>query len=105
MESSFTSVIIPAYNEAPAISHVIGDIPNHLVNEVIVVDNGSTDQTAKIAQNHGAQVIFQPKRGYGNACLAGIANLNEKTEIVVFLDGDYSDDPHQIADFIKTFIK
>ena len=102
MESSFTSVIIPAYNEAPAISHVIENIPSQLVNEVIVVDNGSTDQPAKIAQKQGARVIFQPERGYGNACLAGIANLNKKTEIVIFLDGDYSDNPHQIADFIKT---
>ena len=72
MESSFTSVIIPAYNEAPAISHVIENIPSQLVNEVIVVDNGSTDQTAKIAQKQGARVIFQPERGYGNACLAGL---------------------------------
>lgn len=102
MQSSFISVIIPAYNEAPALSHVIADISRQLVKEVIVVDNGSTDQTARVAQKHGAQVVFQPERGYGNACLAGIANLNKKTEIVVFLDGDYSDDPHQIIDFIRT---
>lgn len=96
------NVIIPALNESAAISKVIGDIPD-FVQEIIVVDNGSTDTTAEMAKNAGATVLHESKKGYGNACLKGLdylKNLDQKTDIVVFLDGDYSDYPEQISDVI-----
>jgi glycosyltransferase involved in cell wall biosynthesis len=88
------SVIIPAFNEEEAIGHVLDEIPPS-VAQVVVVDNGSTDATAAVAQAHGAAVVAEPTRGYGQACLAGIAIL-ESTDIVVFLDGDYSDYPEEM---------
>ncbi len=88
------SVIIPALNEEQAIAKVLRAIPGW-VDEVIVVDNGSTDQTAAIARHHGAHVVRQPFRGYGAACLAGIAAAPQ-AEILVFLDGDFSDHPEQM---------
>lgn len=88
------SVIIPALNEEQAIAKVLAAIPAW-VDGVIVVDNGSTDQTAAIAQHHGAQVVRQPFRGYGTACLAGIAAAPD-VDILVFLDGDFSDHPEQM---------
>lgn len=96
------NVIIPALNESAAISKVIGDIPD-FVQEIIVVDNGSTDTTAEMAKNAGATVLHESKKGYGHACLKGLdylKNLDKKTDIVVFLDGDYSDYPEQMLDVI-----
>ena len=96
------NVIIPARNESSAISKVIGDIPD-FVQEIIVVDNGSSDPTAEVAKNAGASVLHEPQKGYGHACLKGLdylKNLNKKTDIVVFLDGDYSDYPEQMSDVI-----
>ena len=84
------SVIIPTYNEAQSIDHVIGDIPRDLVTEILVVDSNSTDGTPAIAARMGAHVLHEPRRGYGRACLTGLANANSP-DIVVFLDGDYSD--------------
>ena len=94
-------VIIPAYNEEPGIARVIADIPRDLISETIVVDNGSTDRTAMKAREAGARVISQPDRGYGAACLAGIAGLPPGTQVVLFLDGDYSDDPAQAKDLLQ----
>ena len=94
------SVIIPVLNEEGAIAKVINDIPKTLVQEIIVVDNGCTDRTAEIAQKLGAKVVTEPRRGYGSACLAGIAAI-QTTDIVVFLDGDYSDDPTEIQSLIQ----
>ena len=99
-------VIIPAYNEAAAISKVIGDIPN-FVQETIVVDNGSTDLTNEVAKCTGATVLVEPNKGYGSACLKGIEyiqNSNQKTDIVVFLDGDYSDYPEQMSEIIAPIL-
>ena len=96
------NVIIPALNESAAISKVIGDIPD-FVQEIIVVDNGSTDTTAEMAKNAGATVLHESKKGYGRACLKGLdylKNSDQKTDIVVFLDGDYSDYPEQMSDII-----
>jgi len=101
MKQLQAAIIIPVYNEEASIGHVIDDIPKELVTEIIVVDNRSTDQSAIVAQRKGARVVYQPKRGYGSACLTGIANLSEKTEIVIFMDGDYSDDPHQLSDLLN----
>ena len=97
---STVSVIIPVLNEENAIAKVIADIPKTghngeiTVQEIIVVDNGCTDNTAAIAKRNGARVVTEPRRGYGYACLAGIAALaTAPPDIVVFLDGDYSDYP------------
>jgi rSAM/selenodomain-associated transferase 1 len=88
------SVIIPALNEAAAIGRVIADIPAW-VDEILVADNGSTDDTAPVAQAAGARVVAEPQRGYGKACLTAIAAL-AAPQIVVFLDGDYSDNPKEM---------
>ncbi len=90
------SVIIPALNEAASIGLVIRDIPPGLASEIIVVDNGSTDGTAEIARQAGARVVHEPHRGYGAACLAGIAAA-DNPDIIAFLDGDYSDYPEELA--------
>jgi len=88
------SVVIPTYNEAPSIGRVLADIPR-LVNEVLVVDSDSTDGTATIAREMGAKVLHEPRRGYGRACLTGLAAVNTP-DVVVFLDGDYSDRPAEM---------
>ena len=99
-------VIIPAYNEADSIAHVIKDIPN-TVNEVIVVSNTSTDDTEANAKKAGATVLKETNKGYGYACLKGmkhIANQNEKPDIIVFLDGDYSDYPEELTKIVAPII-
>ena len=89
------SVIIPTRNEAQAIGRVLADVPRNLVNEVIVVDNCSSDGTPEIAARMGARVIFETRRGYGQACLTGVAAA-DAPDVVVFLDGDYSDRPAEL---------
>ena len=99
-------VIIPAYNEENAIVKVIQDIPS-IVDEIIVVDNNSSDQTAKNAREAGAKVLTELKRGYGYACLKGmdyIKTLSEKPAIIVFLDGDFSDYPEELTKLIAPII-
>ncbi len=100
-------VIIPAYNEEGSIGKVINDIPK-LVDEVIVVSNNSTDQTEQNAKDAGATVLLEKQKGYGYACLKGmeyIANQKEKPNIIVFLDGDYSDYPEQLVEIIEPIVK
>ncbi|GEQ85325.1 glycosyl hydrolase [Patiriisocius marinistellae] len=99
-------VIIPAYNEADSIGLVINDIPA-TVDEVIVVSNGSTDNTEAVATNAGATVLIEEKMGYGYACLKGIRHVEsskKKADIVVFLDGDYSDYPQQLTELVEPII-
>ncbi len=92
-----TLVIIPAFNEARAIGRVIGDIPDALVDEVVVVNNASTDETERNARAAGATVLTEPRQGYGYACLRGIEYAKRKRpDIVVFIDGDYSDHPDEM---------
>ncbi len=93
------AVIIPALNEASAIAQVIDAIPPW-VTQIIVADNGSTDRTPQLAQQHGAMVVHQPHRGYGAACLAGIAAL-DRPDIVVFIDGDFSDHPQEMVHLVE----
>src|SRR5208337_4333577 len=89
------SVVIPTRNEAESIGRVLADLPADLVTEVIVVDNNSTDGTREIAARMGAQVVSEPRRGYGQACLTGLVHTNAP-DVVVFLDGDYSDRPAEL---------
>jgi glycosyltransferase involved in cell wall biosynthesis len=89
------SVIIPTHNEAQAIERVLADLPSELTTEVIVVDSNSTDRTPEIAARMGARVIQEPRRGYGRACLTGLA-MSNSPDVVVFLDGDYSDRPSEL---------
>lgn len=102
-------VLIPAWNEEEALPLVLGAIPKTWVRQVIVCDNGSTDGTAAVAMDRGAVVITEKKRGYGSACLAGMSYLqslpaSEQPEIVVFLDGDYSDFPEDLPKVVGPII-
>ena len=90
------SIIIPAYNEESSIGLVLDALPQEKIHEIIVVDNGSTDATARVAQEHGARVVKEPRKGYGSACLKGIDEL-DAPDIVVFIDGDFSDFPEEIV--------
>ena len=95
-------VIIPAYNEEQSIAKVIDDIPKGIVSEIIVVNNNSNDNTETIARNAGANVLHEKQKGYGASCLKGLNYLQKNIpDIVVFLDGDYSDYPEEIIDLIK----
>ena len=99
-------VIIPAYNEADSIAKVINDIPS-IVDEIIVVSNNSTDATETNAKNAGATVLSETRKGYGYACLKGmayIAELKIQPEIIVFLDGDYSDYPEELTKLVHPII-
>ena len=89
------SVIIPTHNEAGAIERVLADLPSGLMMEVIVVDSNSNDGTPEIAARIGARVVQEPRRGYGRAYLTGLATGNSP-DVVVFLDGDYSDRPSEL---------
>lgn len=100
-------VIIPAFNEEDAIANVINDIPK-IVNEVIVISNNSTDHTIKNAKNAGATVLSEARKGYGFACLKGmeyIANQKITPDIIVFLDGDYSDYPEELTALVKPILE
>lgn len=96
------SVVIPALDEEESIGWVLAAIPQDVVDEIIVVDGGSTDDTAAIAQAAGARVIFEPRRGYGRACAVGLAAASG--DIVTFLDGDGADDPGQIPDLLAPIL-
>lgn len=100
-------VIIPAYNEEQSIGLVLDEIPKEWVRNVVVANNNSSDRTGEVAENHGAIVVFQPEPGYGNACLKAmdfIAQQEVKPDIIVFLDGDYSDYPEQLPEVVKPIL-
>jgi glycosyltransferase involved in cell wall biosynthesis len=103
-------VIIPAFNEAESIGKVVSDIPAGLVQEVVVVNNSSTDETEKNARAAGATVVREEQKGYGFACLRGIAHAKAKTgadrpDIIVFIDGDYSDYPDQMGELVRPIVE
>ena len=103
---SIIKVIIPAHNEANSIANVINDIPD-MVDEVIVVSNNSNDDTEIVAKKAGATVLTESRKGYGYACLKGmdyIAQQPTKPDIIVFLDGDYSDYPEQLTEIVTPIL-
>jgi glycosyltransferase involved in cell wall biosynthesis len=91
------AVIIPVFNERESLPLVVADIPRDVVDEIVVVDNGSTDDTRLVASGLPVRLVREERRGYGSACLAGISALEDSPpEILVFLDGDYSDHPDEL---------
>ena len=102
-------VIIPAINEQDSIGKVIESIPKDITEEIIVIDNGSTDRTIETASASGATVLTESQRGYGAACLKGLDYVHGKKpdndDIIVFLDGDYSDYPEELPDVIEPILK
>jgi glycosyltransferase involved in cell wall biosynthesis len=99
-------VVIPAFNEERSIGKVIADIPRSIVKEVIVVNNNSTDNTVEVSRNNGATVLDEPRKGYGWACLKGIDRaIKNGADIIVFMDGDYSDYPEEISKVIEPILK
>jgi glycosyltransferase involved in cell wall biosynthesis len=97
------ALIIPALNEAESISLVLNRLPRGLFSQVIVVDNGSDDGTSEVAQAAGAEVVREPRRGYGQACLAGLAHLAPQVDAVAFMDADLSEDPTDLEQLVRLF--
>jgi glycosyltransferase involved in cell wall biosynthesis len=101
-----TAVIIPALNEESSIGKVISDIPEKFKKLVIVADNGSSDKTIEVAQAHGAKIAVASKKGYGSACLAGIAFAKHyQPDLYIFIDGDYSDYPEDMNVLLSTLVE
>ncbi len=103
-------VIIPAYNEEQSIGKVLADIPKAWVREIIVCNNASTDNTVAVATAGGARVLTEMQKGYGSACLKGMAHIeakpkSEQPDIVVFIDGDYSDHPEELPNVVRPIIE
>ena len=96
-ERPVVALVIPALDEEAALGAVVRAVPPGLVDEVVVVDNGSTDRTAEVARAAGARVVVEPRRGYGAACWAGVQAVAPGTGVVAFLDGDGSQDPGEIG--------
>lgn len=104
-DNKIIKLVIPAINEQESIGLVINAIPKGICTEIIVVDNNSIDHTAAIAKQHGATVLLQKLPGYGNACLKGLAYIKESgCDIVVFLDGDFSDYPEELPKLLKPIL-
>ncbi|MBI4683199.1 MAG: glycosyltransferase family 2 protein [Nitrospirae bacterium] len=100
------AVIIPVLNEERTLPLVLNDIPEDLVDEVVVIDNGSADKTPEIARQSGATLLFEARKGYGYPCLKGMEYLKtKKPDIVVFADGNYSDHPDEIIKLVGPMVK
>ena len=107
-EKAVIDVIIPAYNEENSIAQVINDLPKEKIREIIVCNNNSSDRTHEVATDAGATVLLASKQGYGSACLKGMEYIAAKSnppDIIVFIDGDYSDYPEQLPLLIKPIIE
>lgn len=102
---TYVSVIVAALNEEEALGQVIRAIPRNIADEIIVVDNGSTDRTPDVARRAGARVILEPRRGYGRAYRAGLRAIAPNCEVVVFLDGDGSDYPEMMDRLVQPIIE
>lgn len=109
MRPDEVAVVIPAFNEEQALPLVLRDLPP--VGCVIVVNNGSTDRTAEVAEQAGAVVVTEPRRGYGSACLAGLRALGQRIDagqaaprVVAFVDADYSDHPDQLTELVRPIL-
>ncbi|MTB53354.1 glycosyltransferase family 2 protein [Lewinella sp. W8] len=103
-------VIIPAYNEEASIGLVVNELPESMVREIIVCNNNSKDDTARVAREAGATVVDEPRPGYGSACLRGMAHIAarppaEWPDIVVFIDGDHSDYPEQLPELVAPIVE
>jgi glycosyltransferase involved in cell wall biosynthesis len=99
-------LVIPAYNEAASIGLVVGDVPKRWVRQTIVVNNNSSDNTVEVAAQAGATVLTETRRGYGRACLTGLEHIRQQggCDIVVFLDGDYSDHPEEMGALLQPIL-
>ncbi len=96
------TMIVPAWNEADALRRLLPEIPIGTIDELIVVDGGSTDGTDEVARQFGARVVRQSERGYGNACMSGVRTAT--SDVLVFLDGDYADDPNELARVLEPLL-
>jgi len=104
MQHPIIDVIIPVFNEEQSVGYVVQDLPKAWIREIVVVNNGSLDASSAVAEEAGARGVEEPVKGYGRACLKGIRYLAEKAkapDIVVFLDGDYSDHPEELPALVK----
>jgi len=99
------SVVIPALNEEATIADVVRAVPRQVASDVIVVDNGSDDRTVERAQEAGARVVRESRRGYGSACSAGVRALAADCEIVVFIDGDGSEYPELMGKLVEPILE
>lgn len=97
------TAIIPALNEEKSLGLVLADLPS-CIDRVIVCDNGSTDRTTQVAKEGGAEVVYEPKRGYGAACLKAVESVDANTDILLFLDADYSDFPKEAQRVLQPII-
>jgi len=98
------TAIIPALNEEQSLGLVLKELPD-FVDRVIVCDNGSSDRTAEVARAGGATVVYEPEKGYGAACLKAIEEADEDTDILLFIDADYSDYPHEAEEIIRPIVE
>ena len=98
------SVIIPDYHEEESLPHVLNDLPQDRLPQIIVVDTRSTDRPSEVARANGATVVYEKRQGYGQACLSGMDAL-DAPDIVVFLDGDYSDYPEEIDLLLEPILR
>ncbi len=106
-------MVIPAFDEEEALPLVLAELPAGILARLVVVDNGSRDRTAEVARERGAEVVGEPRRGYGQACLAGVARLLDpnaferalrEDDVIVFLDGDHSDYPEDLSALLEPLL-
>ncbi|MFQ5429677.1 MAG: glycosyltransferase family 2 protein [Phycisphaerae bacterium] len=98
------AAILPALNEAESLRRLLPDLARFRLGQVIVGDNGSTDETARIARSHGSDVVHEPRRGYGAACWAAMRKLRDDIQVVLFLDADSSDDLSRLPDLVDPIL-